>query len=239
MQLDKARIKPELALLETMINRGRDIFYTNLEKFLKRRGLDITEFNPYDLIEGSDDDNIFLKPSILNVDGFDDFVNANNMVIAMKYNDKVVLKPINNNAGVNLNGSFMYYFDSMFHNSELYHLAPSSARNTILRLGLRPKAQKFGETNRGFETYDPRIYLIVKDQVDVYDKYGRDINMAIAILLTGFKNRYPGSGPYDIWKVTLPENIELHRDASFKCGAYIKNALPPKFLELAIENVSV
>lgn len=191
------------------------------------------------MIKRSDDDNVFLKASIQDVPGFNEFIEANNVLVARRNDNTILLKPINNNEEINLNGFFMYYFDSMFHDSDLYHVAPSSNRESILKNGLRPKTQKFGETERGFETYDPRIYLIVDKQVAVCDLYDRSINMAIARLLNAFNERYPGSGPYDVWKVTLPENVELHRDASFKCGAYIKNALPPKYLELAIENVSV
>ncbi len=239
MNLDPTRINKGAALLETMVNRGRDVFYKSLNKFFVSKGLDMSEFNPYDMIKKSDDDNVFLKASIQDVPGFDAFIAANNMIVARKNERGILLKPINNNEELNVNGFFMHYFDSRFHNSDLYHLAPSSNRESILRNGLRPKAQKFGETERGFETYDPRIYLIVADQVAVCDLYGKSINTAIALLLDKFNERYPGSGPYDVWKVTLPENIELHRDASFECGAYIKNSLPTNYIELVLENVSL
>lgn len=36
---------------EVMLNRGRDVFYTNLEKFLKCRDMDAAKFNPRELIK--------------------------------------------------------------------------------------------------------------------------------------------------------------------------------------------
>lgn len=180
-----------------------------------------------------------MKTSILDVEGFEEFI-ANNGMRVYKINpDITLLKPIYDNEESNFSGFFMFYFDSMFHNSELYHLALSSSRETIRQNGLVPMYQEFGEVEPGFETHDPRIHLIVIDQVSVCDLYHRNLDQAIKTILGYIDKRYPGSGPYDVWKVTLPENIELHRDASFKCGAYIKNALPPKYLELAIENVSL
>lgn len=231
-------------LFETMINQGYIPFLKRLEKFLKSKGKDINEYTDESTYDESRDDIIYVYSDILKVDGFTDFIESCNLVDTGRdtgypfAREAIVLSPKNNNVMLNRRDKRFENFSERYRRSKLYHISLPKYRNSIIINGLRPKSNIFTSEEDCNENYDGRIYFIVEDLIGSMNEY-LDKNMSLKYVLKSLKDDMSKKrkyfGKYDIWEVTLPDGVELHRDPKFDAGGFVTCNIPPKFIRLVDE----
>lgn len=224
--------------LESMINRGRDTFIELLDNFLKRNNKSVSEYLPPEFMDDIDDDGIAVLDTFRSVEGSEKFIKSCNLLISGYSEDRLgrkvmQLKPINNDVIWDNDNKILFRFSDKYHDSGLYHISSMKNYDSIMLNGLVPRARSVDDDERNFETYDARIYLIVDDLIGVNgdDDFAHDISEAIKFLTKEFKDKY-GDTNFDLWEVTLPPNVKIHRDPSFLYGGFVKNPIPPKNVKL-------
>ena len=244
-------------LLESFINRGENVFFDLLKLFLESKGKKVEDYCDYRIRRCSIDDGIVLYKDFLNVPGAEDFIKSCNLMVSeIKYYDYlgkwvVGLRPINNDKKFNSEQKCIIDFNKKYRNSDLYHISKVKDRDSILRYGLKtsrsviddpekprhkkPENPKYKKFNKNFEAYDNRIYLIIYDLIqELGDDSIETLSDAIYNLAIGFveRDKKDTDKEFDVWEVTLPENVPLHDDPSFPYGGYIKNPIPPQNIHL-------
>ena len=231
-------------LFETMINQGYIPFLERLEKFLKSKGKDINDYTDNESFDLSNDDMIYVYSNILEVDGFEKFIESCNLVntgtdsTSSPTGKTIILAPKNNNITLNKKNKQLENFSERYRRSKLYHLSEPKYRNSIIINGLRPKSKRFNSEEDGSENYDGRVYFIVKDLINDMNKRMRT-NMTLKYAINDFKRELKKKrkffGKYDIWEVTLPDGVELHKDPKYTIGGFVTCNIPPKFIRLIDE----
>ena len=233
-------------LFETMINQGYMPFIGRLRRFLKSKGKDIDDYTDDTLYNFSRDDMIYVYSDILEVDGFEEFVEKCNLVDTGRYSkdpltrEAIILSPKNNNIMFDQREKQFLNFSERYRRSKLYHLSLPKYRNSIIINGLRPKSKRFNSEEDGSENYDGRVYFIVKDLIGHLNKTlyaNMDLKYVVDSLKKKKKKKRKYFGKYDIWEVTLPDGVELHRDPKFDAGGFVTCNIPPKFIRLVDEKI--
>lgn len=232
-------------LFETMVNLGPGPFFKRLDAFLKTKGKSINDYTDANTMRNSNIDTLYVYSDIKEVDGFEKFIDTCNLVDTGKDSaepfarETIILSPKNNNIMWDSKSEQFFNFSDRFKRSKLYHLSLPNLRNSIIINGLRPKSNKFISDGDGTETYDGRIYFIVSGYVDFMRKTRikyLTVEHAIKSLEKDMSEKRKYSGKYDIWEVTLPDGVELHRDPKFLVGGFVTCTIPPKFIRLIDEN---
>lgn len=244
-------------ILESFINRGKRAFKELLKIFLESKGKILEDYYDDILEEKSTDDYIFLYSHFLKIKDYKKFIESCDLMVAERGarddigREVIALKPINNDKKWDGEQKRIIDFDKKYRNSVLYHVSKVKNRDSILRYGLKTKRSviknlekfeveesensKSERFNKNFEAFDDRIYLIVYDLVQELGPNTVDIlSDAIRNLVAGFVfwDKEDKDKEFDVWEVTLPENVTLHDDPSFPYGGYVKNPIPPQNISL-------
>ena len=226
-----------------MQNYINDSVYESVRGLIFRNGGsidDITDYYDGALGSISDDYNFCFYLKVMELPGFHETIRERKLRIAFTENadyapdingDFIVLRPIGKTAPCQESKN-RAYFNYMLHSRRMLVIRPRKLRETISVVGLQPSVEYRLRTSYGFENDEPRIYVITPDRIgDNEGANDEEICGVIRWVLEEYHTRY-GEIEYDIWKIKLPRNSDIRKDASFLYGGYTVDSIAPENLTL-------
>ena len=201
---------------------------------------DIHEYYDGALLSISDDYNFCFYSKVMELPGFRELLKKRKIRIAFKETcdyapgikgDFIVLRPF----GKIMRGAASrdpMSFDNTFHYADMFVIRPRKLRETIAVCGIQPSMEYRLRTRHGFETEEPRIYVIIPDRVrNIFECTVDDMNDAIRWAVNDYHSRY-GEIEYDVWSAKIPWKSDIRKDAAFEYGGYVVDAISPENLTL-------
>lgn len=108
-----------------------------------------------------------------------------------------------------------------------YHFSPIKYEETILKNGLKPKAQN------NMEMYEPAVYLF-SEYLYLKDVHQlNSIDTEICHFIDELKTRLKYTGKYSIYEIKFKnKNIELHMDPTYDYGCFVHRLILPQEIKL-------
>lgn len=226
-----------------MQNYINDSVYECVRGLIFRNGGSIDDTLDYydgELGSISDDYNFCFYLKVMDLPGFHEMIRERRLKIA--YTEKgdygpdikgdfIVLRPIGKTtrAPKSLNRA---YFDYALHLCDMLIIRPRKLRETISVCGMCPSTEYQLRTRHGFETDEPRIYIIIPERVGDGDKVrAEEVDDAIRWAVNEYNSRC-GETEYDIWNAKITWDSDIRKDAAFNYGGYVVDAISPENLTL-------